>query len=114
MQWNRCPPGLLFCLLVLAPVASHAQKGEVGVTVGIAVSPDGKGPVICGEAILCQTPPGTIGPLSLGPGVSWQASFAYRLANFKAAALYLELPLAGSPSRTGPGSVPFNGEFSSF
>ncbi len=108
MQWDRCASILL---LLVAPVASHAQKAEVAVSVGVAISPEGKGPLTCGEAILCPTPPGAIGPLSLGPGVSWQASFAYRLADFKAATLYVELPVAGTPSRTGPGFI--GSEFSS-
>jgi hypothetical protein len=103
----------LFLLFLFAAVAAHAQKAEVSVTFGAAVSPDGKGPVTCGEAIICPIPQGAIGPVSLGPGVSWQTSFAYRLADFKAAALYLELPIAGSPSRRGPSGI-FNGDFSSF
>lgn len=111
MQWNRFT---LVLLLLMAPLASYGQKTEVAMSVGVAVSPDGKGPPICGEAILCPISPDTIASLSLGPGVSWQASFAYRLANFKAVALYLELPVAGSPSRTGPGSFPLGGNFSSF
>lgn len=103
----------LFLIFLLAAVAAHAQKAEVSVTFGAAVSPDGKGPVTCGEAIICPIPQGTIGPVSLGPGVSWQTSFAYRLLNFKAAALYVELLFAGSPSRRGPSGI-FNGDFSSF
>jgi hypothetical protein len=101
----------LFLVLLLAGVAAHAQKTEVSLTLGAAVSPDGKGPATCGEAIICPIPQGTIGPVAIGPGVSWQASLAYRLVNLKAAALYFELPVAGSPSRNGPG---FSPEFSSF
>ncbi|HKT50638.1 MAG TPA: hypothetical protein VJV96_10085 [Candidatus Angelobacter sp.] len=108
MYRSRCA---LFLFLLLAGVAVHAQKAEVSLTVGAAVSPDGKGPATCGEAIICPIPQGIIGPVALGTGLSWQTSFAYRLVNFKAAALYLELPLAGSPSRTGPG---FSPTFSSF
>jgi len=108
MHRSRCA---LFVFLLLAGVAAHAQKTEVSLTLGAAVSPDGKGPVTCGEAIICPIPQGTIGSVSIGPGISWQASLAYRLANFRAAALYVELPFAGSPSRTGPG---FSPEFSSF
>jgi len=104
----------LFVLFLMGAVAAHAQKAEASFTVGAALSPDGKGPETCGEAIICPIPQGTIGPVALGPGVSWQTSFAYRLADFKAAALYLELPIAGSPSRSGPGGIIFNGDFSSF
>jgi len=110
MHRSRCA---LFVFLLLAGVAAHAQKTEVSLTLGAAVSPDGKGPVTCGEAIICPIPQGTIGSVSIGPGISWQASLAYRLANFRAAALYVELPFAGSPSRTGPGGIIFNGDFSS-
>lgn len=107
MQKIRCAA---FVGLLLAGALAHAQKTEVAITFGAAVSPDGKGPAICGEAILCPTPPPIV-PLALGPGVSWQASFAYRLLNLRAAALYVELPLAGSPSRT----AGFSGtQFSSF
>ncbi len=81
MRWNH---RALILLLLLTPLAAYAQKAEVGATLGIAVSPDGKGKAGCGEAILCPIPAGTVDSLSLGPGVSWQASFAYRLANFKA------------------------------
>lgn len=108
MHRSRCT---LFVFLLLAGVAAHGQKTEVSLTLGAAVSPDGKGPVTCGEAIICPIPQGTIGSVSIGPGISWQASLAYRLANFRAAALYVELPFAGSPSRTGPG---FSPDFSTF
>lgn len=108
MHRSRCA---LFVFLLLAGVAAHAQKTEVSLTLGAAVSPDGKGPVTCGEAIICPISQGTIGSVSIGPGISWQASLAYRLANFRAAALYVELPFAGSPSRTGPG---FSPDFSTF
>lgn len=101
----------LFVFLLLAGVAAHGQKAEVSLTVGAALSPDGKGPSTCGEAIQCPIVLGTIGNVALGSGVSWQTSLAYRLANFRAAALYVELPFAGSPSRTGPG---FSPEFTSF
>jgi len=101
----------LFLLFLLAAVAAQAQKAEVSFTVGAALSPDGKGLETCAEAIICPIPQGAIGPVSLGTGVSWQTSLAYRLANFRAAALYVELPFAGSPSRTGPG---FSPTFSSF
>jgi hypothetical protein len=101
-------------MVLLVPLLLHAQKADIAVTVGAAVSPDGKGPVRCGEAILCQVPPGTIGPVSLGPGISWQVSLAYRVVDFRAAALYVELPFAGSPSRTGPAGLIIPGEFSSF
>src|SRR6185437_12931450 len=108
MHRSRCT---LFVFLLLAGVAAHGQKTEVSLTLGAAVSPDGKGPVTCGEAIICPIPQGTIGSVSIGPGISWQASLAYRLANFRAAALYVELPFAGSPSRTGRG---LSSDFSSF
>ncbi|HET9182039.1 MAG TPA: hypothetical protein VFP59_07895 [Candidatus Angelobacter sp.] len=108
MQKARC---VVFVALLLAGALAHAQKTELAVTFGAAVSPDGKGPVTCGEAILCQIPPGTLGPVSLGSGFSWQASLAYRLTNLKAAALYLELPVARSPSRIVPGSHDFSSFF---
>lgn len=108
MQKARC---VVFVGLLLAGALAHAQKTEVAVTFGAAVSPDGKGPVTCGEAIPCQIPPGTIGPVSLGPGVSWQASLAYRLVNFRAAAFSLEIPVAYAPSRTGPVSSDFSSLF---
>jgi hypothetical protein len=88
-----------FVLLLFGAVA-HAQKIEVAGTADATVSPDGKGFISCGEAIRCSIPPGTIGSASVGGGFSWQGSLAYRLANFRAAALYAELPVSGSPSRS--------------
>lgn len=108
MQKIRCT---VFVGLLLAGALANAQKTEVAVTFGGALSPDAKGPIGCGEAIQCNIPPGTIGNLAIGPGVSWQASLGYRVANFSAAALYVELPLAGSPSRAQPGFI--GNEFSS-
>src|SRR6185437_14208058 len=88
----------VFCAGAATPASSRntkrAQKTEVSLPLGAAVSPDGKGPVTCGEAIICPIPQGTIGSVSIGPGIFWQASLAYRLANFRAAALYVELPFA--------------------
>ncbi|HEX7289071.1 MAG TPA: hypothetical protein VF532_23005 [Candidatus Angelobacter sp.] len=94
----------LFLVSLLVPIVSHAQKTEVAATIGAALSPDGKGPVLCINPAMCPIGPVTTGSVPLGAGVSWQTSFAYRLANLKATALYFELPLAGSPSRSGPGT----------
>lgn len=94
--------------LLLIPVAFllssllHAQRTEVAATFGATLSPDAQGLVSCGEAIVCPIPLGTTGPLSFGWGFSWQASFAQRLKNFKAASLYLEVPVNGAPERTTP------------
>jgi hypothetical protein len=85
----------------MAPVL-HAQSNELSATVGVAFSPDAKGLLTCGEAIICGIPPGTIGNIGYGFGFSWQATYAHRLSNFHAASLYLELPAVGSPSRTSP------------
>lgn len=99
--------GTLVCLflavivVLMAPVL-HAQSNELSATVGVAFSPDAKGFLTCGEAIICGIPPGTIGNISYGFGFSWQATYAHRLASFHAASLYLELPAVGSPSRTSP------------
>ncbi|HEX7285410.1 MAG TPA: hypothetical protein VF532_04470 [Candidatus Angelobacter sp.] len=98
--------------LIFLPAVLHAQSNELSATVGVAFSPDAKGFLTCGEAIICGIPPGTIGNISYGFGFSWQATYAHRLANFHAASLYLELPAVGSPSRTGPGPFPAPSEFS--
>lgn len=90
----------LFVLLLTGAVAGRAQQIEIAGTANVTVSPDGKGLISCGEAIRCSIPPGTIGSASVGGGLSWQGSFAYRLANLRAAALYAELPVSGSPSRS--------------
>jgi hypothetical protein len=101
---------VLFALLS-SPALLQAQKNELAFTFGAALSPDGKGFVTCGEAVpRCPIPPNTIGSLGIGPGFSWQANFARRVVDFKAASLYVELPLSGSMGRTTPGL--FN-EFSS-
>lgn len=91
---------LVVLFVLLTPVLLRAQKTEVAVTVGATLSPDAKGFITCGEAIFCPIPPNTIGSLSISPGVSWQASFARRVAHFKAAGLYIELPVVGSALRT--------------
>jgi hypothetical protein len=95
---------LLLCAVVFpsSPTILNAQNNELSGTFGVALSPDAKGLLTCGEAIICNIPPNTIGNLSIGPGFSWQATFARRLKSFKVAGLYLELPVTGSPSRNGP------------
>jgi hypothetical protein len=105
---------VVVCALLLWPVLLQAQKNELAFTFGIALSPDGKGPVTCGEAVpRCPIPPNTIGSIGIGPGFSWQANFARRVVDFKAASLYLELPVSGSIARSTPGLVPLSNQFSS-
>lgn len=100
-------------VLVLSPVLLQAQKNELAFTFGLALSPDGKGFVSCGEAIFCPLPPSTIGSLAIGPGFSWQANFARRVVDFKAAALFVELPVSGSIARSTPAPFFLSGQFSS-
>jgi hypothetical protein len=95
-----------------SPVLLQAQKNELAVTFGIAASPDGKGPAVCGEAILCPPAVATTSR-AIGPGFSWQASFARRIVDFKAAALYVELPVSGAIARSTPTSFPVLNQFSS-
>jgi len=109
MSMYRCRCALLLILL-LTGVAVYAQKTEVSMTLGAAVSPDGKEPLSCSNAITCTIPQGTSNTISIGSGFTWQVSLAYRLANLKAAALYVELPFTNAPSRTG---TSFSRNFSS-
>jgi hypothetical protein len=108
---------ILFVLffLLLSPLLLHAQSNDLSATVGVSFSPNGKGPVTCGEAIFCPPGPTVIQPVSIGPGISWQANFAHRVVNFKAAALYVELPVIGSNLRSTPsaGLLSPSGKFSS-
>lgn len=104
---------VLFALL-LSPVLLQAQKNELALTFGLALSPDGKGPVTCGEAVpRCPIPPNTIGSKGIGPGFSWQANFGRRVVDFKAASLYVELPVSGAIARSTPASFPVSNQFSS-
>jgi len=100
-------------ILPFAAVVTQAQKIEIAGTAAVAVSPDGEGVLICAEGATCILPGPTPSPttaLPIGAGFSWQASFAYRLTNFRAAALYAELPVSGSPTRSTGG---IGGQFSS-
>lgn len=100
-------------VLSVYPAVLHAQSNEISGTFGLAFSPDAKGLLTCGEAIICSIPPGAVVNLSITPGFSWQATYAHRLASFKVAGLYLELPVTGASSRNGPGGFPAPNEFSS-
>jgi hypothetical protein len=108
----RRPILLVFLTLFLSPVLLRAQKNELAVTFGIAASPNGQGPAVCGEAILCPPSNATTSRV-IGPGFSWQANFARQVVDFKAAALYVELPVSGAIARSTPAQVPVSVQFSS-
>lgn len=90
---------VVLAVALFLPLCLHAQKAELSIGAGAVASPDANGHIFCGEAINCGLPPGAIGPLAFGPGFAFQADAAWRLADFKAAALYIELPFVIAPSR---------------
>jgi len=102
------PTFALLAFVLFSVTAANAQQNEVGVTFGGMFSVSPKGIPTC-EAVPVCPPSGTI---DISPGFSFNASFAHRVADFKAAALFLELPLLASPSRS-RNSVIFNNDFSS-
>ncbi len=93
---------VVLAVALFLPLCVHAQKNEISIGVGAAVSPDANGQVTCGEAINCQLPPNGIGPLSLGPGTAIEASYSRRFLDLKAAGIYVELPFVRDSGRAGP------------
>ncbi|HLY92123.1 MAG TPA: hypothetical protein VKQ89_02595 [Candidatus Angelobacter sp.] len=102
------PTFALLAFVLFSFTAATAQKNEVGVTFGGTFTVSPKGTPIC-EIITCP-PSGTI---DIPPAFAFSASFAHRIANFKAAALFVELPVLASPSRSRT-SVILSPTFSSF
>lgn len=97
-EWKRLVVVAACCLL---PAFCWAQKNEVSLTAG-GMKTSGPGTVVC-EAIL-NCPQTSF--FSIDTGGAFQAGFAHRVADFKAATLYLELPLIASPSRgTSSGNI---------
>ena len=83
-------------MVMFAPSCLVAQKNEVALTFGSTISPAAEGNGFC-EACPVQPPPG---PVHVGTGFAWQATFSRRVADFRLASLSLELPVAGTPSRS--------------
>ena len=89
--------GFFFILCFLSvSVHSVAQKAEVAISVGGLSTSDRGGSVPCPAFIGAVCPPTTVQSPSR---VSYEGTFAGRLANFKMAALYIELPVLGTPAR---------------
>lgn len=85
---------VLIAVCCLLPALCWAQKNEVSLTAGgLETSDPGSG--VCEAFPGC--PPTTV--FGIDTGGAFQASFAHRLADFKAVGLYFELPLIVSPSR---------------
>lgn len=82
------------------PALGWAQKNEVSLTAGgMSTSDPGNG--VC---VTFGCPQTSLNGIDAGGAV--QAAFAHRVANLKAAGLYLELPLIASPSRgTSSGNI---------
>ena len=93
MTGNRFAVLLVFLLVA---TAGFAQSNDVAVSFGGTFSPGAEGPAQC-EAI--PTCPAGIVSRSVDPGFSVEGTYAHRLANFRLAALHLELPFMFSPTR---------------
>jgi hypothetical protein len=93
---------------VLLPLTAVAQQNELSLTFGgnFTISP--KGSRFCEVILTCPTGPVSV---DVSPGFAIAGSFARRFADFKAAALYAEFPVLGTPTRSGPEI--FSGDFSS-
>ncbi len=87
MRGLRVLPGLLasFSLLMLGATRAHAQKHEIGLTLGGVVSTD-------------RTASGGIA-LRQESGTAWQANYAYRLIDLKLAALSVGVHFLANPGR---------------
>jgi Outer membrane protein beta-barrel domain len=103
MRWS-----FLLLLCALLPITAVAQQTELSLTFGgnFTVSP--KGTRFCEALPSCPTTPVSV---DVDPGFAIGGSFARRFADFKAASLYAEFPVLGTPARSGPGF--FNSDFSS-
>ena len=100
------PTFALLALVLFSATAAIAQQNELGMTFGglFSISPEGTS--TC-EAILICPQSGTV---DIPPTFAFSPNFAHRVADFKAAAIWIELPLLGSPARS-PNSVIFNRDF---
>jgi len=87
---------LVFAVAFLLSFPAIAQKNEVGITAGGMITVDAKGSPICEAILVCPTNV----DIGLAPSFALNGNFAHRIADFKAAALYLELPLLVNPSRS--------------
>ena len=92
-------PTIILAACLLFSLSALAQKNEAGVTFGGMFTVGAKGNAICEAIPVCPTNV----DISLAPSFALNGSFAHRVADFKAAALFVEFPLLANPSR-GQGS----------
>jgi len=90
---------LVFAVAFLLSFPALAQKNEAAVTLGGIFTVGAKGNSTCEAIIICPTNV----DVTLAPSFALNGSFAHRVADFKAAALFVELPLVANPSRSGGG-----------
>jgi hypothetical protein len=92
----------------LLPLSVVAQQNELSLTLGgnFTVSPQGN--PTCEAILTCPTGPVSVG---IAPGFAIAGSYARRVADFKAAALYAEFPIVATPVRSGVGI--FSSDFAS-
>ena len=90
---------LLLLACALFSLSAVAQQNEFSLTLGgnFTISP--KGTPFCEAIITCPTTPTSV---DVAPGFAIAGSFGRRFTDFKAAALYAEFPILGTPSRSGP------------
>lgn len=95
-------------LLLLTSTFSQAQKNEFGFLLGSSISPDAK--LVTPVLGILET---LTANSRLHSGIAYQGVFAHRLVDAHLAALYLELPIVGTPSREVSVAAAKLGSFSS-
>lgn len=98
MQWRRF--AVLFSFSVLVASSAFAQKADVGLIVGGSITSDTKASVLsCPLGVFCLQLQPLTENIKTGHQFFFQGEGAYRLKDFKAASLYIELPVVGIPSQ---------------
>jgi len=87
----------VFFAAVVLSLPALAQRNEASVTFGGMFSLGAKGTSSCEAILICPTNVDVV----LSPSFALNGSFAHRIADFKAAALFVEFPLLANPSRSG-------------
>ncbi|MFL6438442.1 MAG: outer membrane protein [Terriglobales bacterium] len=95
---------VLVIAIAMAVPRTLAQANEFAVVIGGAASPNSSTPFPSAS---------TRTPLKIGSGITYEGVFAHLLLDVRAVSAYLELPIAGTPSRTVSGINVATRDFSS-
>jgi hypothetical protein len=88
---------LFLALLLTVPFCS-AQRNEFSVSIGGTIPSGATGSRFCQALSIINCPPGGT-QVNTNTAISYEGAYAYRLMDFKAASLHVELPLLGIPTR---------------